>query len=244
VLIQAKIVETSLSNNELMGVDWNIKGSLTGPPFKFGTELAESGNVDFGTLSFNQFSAVLERLSMNGKTNLLSDVSIAAIDGQTANIHVGEQIPVGITTIGAGDTGAVFGTTGIEEVQVGVKLNVTPHILNENTIQLQVQPEISSVKGFTSLGGGGASSAPITTQRTANTSIMLASGETLVIGGLIQDSISETSKKVPLLGDLPLVGGMFRHKNTTKEKTDLIIFITATLMEKRKPERDDSESEF
>jgi type II secretory pathway component GspD/PulD (secretin) len=236
VLIQAKIVETALSNNELMGVDWTIKGTLAGPPFKFGSEMAEGGSVEFGTLSFDQFNAVLQRLSINGKTNLLSDVSIAAIDGEKALIHVGEEIPVGITTIGAGDTGALFGTTGIEEIQVGVKLNVTPHILNGDTIQLQVIPEISSVKGFTSLGAGGSSSAPITNQRTASTSIILASGETLVIGGLIQDSITESRKKVPILGDLPLVGGMFRHKNTTKEKTDLIIFITATLMEKRSPD--------
>jgi type II secretory pathway component GspD/PulD (secretin) len=234
VLIQAKIVETALSNNELLGVDWTVKANLAGPPFKFGTELAEGGNIKLGTLSFSQFGAVLERLSSNGKTNVLSDISLATMDGESASIHVGEKIPVGVTTIGTGAEGGVsFGTTNIEDVQVGIKLEVTPHILNDGLVVMDVNPTISTVSGFTSLGGGGQSQAPITNQRTAHTNIMLKTGETLVIGGLVQDSTSEKNSKVPLLGDLPLVGGMFRHKNTTKEKTDLIIFITAMILDRR-----------
>lgn len=234
VLIQAKIVETSLSNNELLGVDWSIGAELDGPPFKFDSEYASGGKIKFGTLSLQQFGAVLERLSTAGKTNLLSDMSIATIDGAPAFIHVGEQIPVGVTTVGTGGGGGVvLGTTGIQNFEVGIRLSVTPHILNDDTIRMDVSPEISSVKGFTSLGGGGGSSAPITNRRTADTNIMVRSGETIVIGGLVQDSITETRSKVPILGDLPVVGSWFRHKNTSKEKTDLIIFITAVIMEKR-----------
>ena len=231
VLIQAKIVETSLSDNETMGVDWSIGATLTGSPFKFGSEYASGGNVKFGTLSLDQFNAVLERLSQTGNTNLLSDTSLATVDGETATIHVGESIPVGVNTIGTGGSGGVsFGTTGFEDVRVGVQLQVTPHILNDETIHMDVSPQISSVKGFTSLGGG-VSQAPITSERMATTNILVRDGETLVIGGLVQDSVIEQRKKVPILGNLPLVGNLFRSKSVSKEKTDLIIFITAVIMD-------------
>jgi type II secretory pathway component GspD/PulD (secretin) len=234
VHILAKIVETSVSDSEVMGVDWTVKAQLDGTPFKFGSQLAEGGNIKLGTLSFNQFGAVLQRLSEAGKTNVLSDISLATLDGEEAEIHIGETIPRQITTIGAGgQAGVNFGTTGYEDIQVGVKLKVTPHILNDELVQMEVKPEISSVRGFTTLGSGIQSQVPITNNRNTHTNIMVKSGETIVIGGLIQDTGVETKKKVPLLGDLPLVGSLFRHKDSTTEKTDLIIFITAVIMDKR-----------
>ena len=236
VLIQSKIIETGISDSDLTGVDLQVAATLTGSPFEMDSKYAPGGKIRLGTLSMDQFSAVMQMLSSSGKSNILSDVSLATMDGETANIHVGDSIPVGLMTIGAGGGGSVsYGTTGIQEYNVGVNMSVTPKILNDSTVQLLVSPDISQVQGFTSLGGsaGAESKAPIIKKRTANTSIMVKSGETIVIGGLVQEEDVETQKRVPVLSRLPLVGSMFRQKEVSKRKSDLMIFITATVMEKR-----------
>lgn len=230
VLIQSKIVETTISNTELLGVDWTVGAELVGAPFNL--DMGNFGNVKLGTINTKQFHAIMERLSTAGNANVLSDMSIAALDGEIATIHVGDQIPFGISTFGSSGGGVAVGTTGVEQIDVGVKLKVTPHILSGDIIRLAVEPKISQVESFTSLGPN-SGSAPVIKQRTADTTIMLKTGETLVIGGLVQDSLSEDTKKVPILGDLPLVGPAFRRKTTNKAKADLVIFITATIMEKR-----------
>ncbi|MEW6203124.1 MAG: hypothetical protein AB1546_14190 [bacterium] len=232
VWIEAKIIETSFSNNELLGVNWNIGATLNGPPFRMDSEFAQGGKIELGTLSMSGFSAVLNVLRTRTDTNVLSDEKIATVDGEAAEIHIGESIPVGITTIGAGTVGGVtLGTTGISQYEVGVILQVTPTVLGEGMIYMKLQPTISTVTGFTSLGGGGQANAPITNKRSVDTQVMVRDGETIVIGGLVQDVETAVRKKFPILGDLPLVGPMFRKKDKTKEKINLFIFITAHIMD-------------
>lgn len=231
VFIEAKLVETALSNNELLGVDWNINASLQGSPVKFDSIYAKGGSIEYGTLSMSGFQALLDLLKTRTDTNVLSDVKTAAVDGVPANIHVGETLPVGLTTIGSGTVGGTaFGTTGIREYEVGVILDVTPTVMGDNMIYMKVEPKISKITGFSSLGGG-QSNAPITTTRSVQTQIMVRDGETIVIGGLIQDLDTEARKKFPILGDLPLVGSAFRKKNKNIEKSNLYIFVTAHIMD-------------
>lgn len=238
VLIQTKMVETELSNQELMGVNWSMGGSLIGPPFKF--DAGEMGKVRLGTLSFADFKAVIDRLSSAGKSNILSDTSLATLDGESATFHVGDQIPVGVNTVGSGGGGTVsFGTTGVNNTNVGIQLSVTPHILSDQLVYINITPTVSEVSSFTALGGTTGGTAPVVKERTANTNLIVRSGETIVIGGLVQDQVTETTTKVPILGDLPIVGGAFRHKDSKVSKSDLLIFVTATIMEKRMQPQDE-----
>jgi len=233
VLIEAKIVETSKGLDEIIGTDWNMTASLTGSPVKIDTVYSKTGEISYGVLSLSGFQAVWQRLHQDKGSNILQDARVSAMDNMPANIHVGESIPVGITSVTAGTGGnATIGTTGIEQWDIGVTLRVTPHVLDEGVIMMRIQPQVSNVKGFTALGTSG-SNAPITIERSVDTNIMIKSGETIVIGGLVQDQEETRNTKVPVLGDLPVVGSAFRRKETITSKTNMVIFITATLMENK-----------
>ncbi len=233
VLIEAKIVETSKGLDEIIGTDWNMTASLTGSPVKVDTVYSKTGQISYGVLSMSGFQAVWQRLHQDKGINILQDARVSAMDNMTASIHVGESIPVGITSLSAGTGGsATIGTTGIQQWDVGVTLKVTPHVLDEGVIMMKIQPQISNVKGFTVLGSTG-SNAPITVERSVDTNLMIKSGETIVIGGLVQDQEETRNNKVPVLGDLPVIGSAFRRKETITSKTNMVIFITATLMENK-----------
>lgn len=232
ILIEAKIVSTNLSNDQIFGADWSIVSSLRGSPFEMKTRYAQGG-IQYGTLDLSQISAIMNWMKTIGKTDVLSDIQIATLDGKQASILVGEKIPVGVSTLAAGAGGSIaLGTTGVQEYKVGVNLTVTPVVLGNEIIQMNISPDVSAIAGFTSLGSG-VSQAPITTSRTAETNILVRSGESIVIGGLMQDTMTVNRKEVPVLSRLPFVGGIFRSKTKVKEKSNLIIFITARIMSKR-----------
>lgn len=234
VFIEAKIVETDMTNDEILGTDWNLNVGFKGSPVKLDTPYSSDGSIDYGILNFSNFSAAWQRVQQNKNSNVLTDAKLTTLDNQVATIHVGETIPVGLNTISTGGGGGVtLGTTGVQQWDVGVSLKVTPHVLDKNVIMMHIEPQVSNVSSFTPLGGANSSSAPVTTNRRVDTNIMIRSGETIVIGGLVQNTENKRRSKVPFLGDLPLVGSLFRRKETTIEKTNLIIFITARIIELR-----------
>ncbi len=146
------------------------------------------------------------------------------MDNQEAFISVGTTFPIPQITRGVGGQGDVV---TFQYRDVSIALRVTPHVSDDETITLFVNPEIEEVIGQVTAGGN---SAPITSRRTVKTVVNLKNNETMVIGGLIRESTIETISKVWLLGDIPLIGNLFRHKNKTKTQTDLLIFITPRLV--------------
>jgi len=237
IAIQAKIVETALDNQDIMGTDWNPVVNFTGSPAKIDTPYSYGGGINYGILSFDAFTAVWKRIVENKANNVLSDAKLTTLDNEKARIHVGETIPVGINTVVPGSGNVVTATTGVQEWDVGISLDVTPHVLDKGVIMMKIEPEVSSVKSFASLGGSNNGNAPITSKRSVDTNIMLRSGETIVIAGLVQTTENLRNSKVPLLGNLPLVGSIFRRKENVTTKTNLLIFITAKVMDLRsKPE--------
>lgn len=240
ILIEAKMVETSLNNQQLLGVDWSVGARLSGTPFDLDSQYAQGGKISHGTLSMPQFGAVLNLLKTEGNANVLSDIKIVTVDGESANIHVGQNYPVGLTSFAGGAGGVSIGTTGIQQFDSGVRLQVVPTVMGNDMIYLEIQPHVSTISGFSQLGGTGGSQAPITSSRTADTKIIIKSGDTVVIGGLLQEEETSTVKKVPVLGDLPFVGPAFRKKDKTIQKQNLLVFITAHIMEiERQPSPDD-----
>lgn len=232
IMIDAKIIETGFQNVDLKGVDWTIGGTFTGSPVAIDTKYGGAdGKIEYGTLSFSGFKAVYQRLMEDNSTNVLSDAKLSVLDGENAHIHVGETIPVGLNTISSGAGGAVdYGTTNIQKWEVGVTVDVTPTVIDKNLIRMQIEPEVSSVDDYNDVGSSNGSRAPITSSRYVETEILIRSGETIVIGGLVQDSVATRERKVPLLGELPLIGSVFRKKDVQKRKTNMIIFITGRLI--------------
>ena len=245
VLIEAKIIETTLSNSEKMGIDWLTQVTVSGAarpttwPFtdisnnKYldilnsndvptkGFPQAEDTEFSFGTLNFSQLQAVLEMLSSRSDTNILSNPRIVTLDNQTANIVVGSQYP--LPQYDYNEEQARLQISGWDYKDIGIIFEVTPHVNNAGYVTLDLSPKITAILDFVTVEN---TSVPQLSTEEAHTQVMIKDGDTLVIAGLIKDQTSDVIRKVPFLGDIPLLGWFFKKKEKTVTKTDLMIFLT------------------
>ena len=186
----------------------------------------------------NDFTATVQAIAAAGKSQVLSRPSILARDGQLAKIVVGQNIylPSGVTFITSGTT-----TTPIINgayTPVGIILYVTPFIGANGLVQMIVQPQTSAVDGSTpgqQIASGGILGSPVFAPnvniRSADTVVVTPSGQTVVIGGLISNTKGSADSKIPLLGDIPFLGQLFKSSNKTDTKTELLMFLTPHIVE-------------
>ncbi|NJL30875.1 MAG: type II and III secretion system protein [Phycisphaerales bacterium] len=172
-------------------------------------------------------TVALRALEKVGKLDVLSRPYVLTSDNQTASIIVGQRVPF-ITNTRTTDTGQTINTIQYEDI--GIILNVTPHINPEGLVILDVAPEISSQTGD-SVPISETVNAPVFAKRAAQTRVSINDGKTIVIGGLMEDRKTQSLRKVPLLGDIPLLGALFSRDETTKSKTELLIFLTPHVAE-------------
>jgi len=180
------------------------------------------GNTDF--------VAVLKMLQTDDSSNILSTPNLLTTDNTEASILVGEQVPFKTGSY-SGTTGGTTGTntgfsspfTTINREDVGIKLQVTPHINEGDSVVLDIEQEISSVVRNTEDG-------PVTSKREVKTQILSADGQTVVLGGLIKDDVLTSNSRVPVLGSVPVLGHLFRSQTSKKVKTNLLIFIRPTII--------------
>lgn len=187
-------------------------------------------------LTGEQFEGVLHALEENVKTNILSAPRILTLDGQEAYIMVGTKRPIITSTISSSQT-----TVGISKEleyyeNLGIELNVVPKICGDDYINMIIYPSVTSstsdVTAESNIGGVTTKDFyPIIEVRETQTQVIIKSGETIVIGGLIKEVKNDSVIKVPFLGDIPYLGHLFKRTTTDTEKVDLIIFITATIVE-------------
>lgn len=183
-----------------------------------GGAVDEDGNL--------QWAVIMQALSSTTAANLLSTPSILTLDNQEASIIVGENVPFVTgqsTSTGAGVSNPF---TTIQREDVGLTLKVTPHLAGDQAIRLELEQETSSVKDTAT----SAAVDIVTTKRKIQTTVLADDGETIVLGGLIRDDISETVRKVPLLGDIPLLGTLFRSTSKSRNKQNLMVFLRPTIL--------------
>ncbi len=178
-----------------------------------------------GTVGGRQFVALLEALAADGATNILSTPTLVTMDNEEATIVVGQNIPIrtGATTTTTGGTTNPF--TTIERKDIGLTLKVKPQINEGTSIKLEISQESSSLAA--SVAGA---ADLVTNNRSITTTVMVEDGEVLVLGGLVEDTFRDSQEKVPILGDLPIVGGLFRHNTTSKDKQNLMVFIHPVIL--------------
>ena len=241
VYVEAVIMEVSVDRLKELGTDVTalfgtqtparnltaVGGLNTQPPTLAGL-LASP--IDFTNVSAFNVRAVLQALQRRDDVNILSTPQILTSDNQKAEIVVGENrpFPTGQSQTSGGNT-----ITTIERRDVGITLRLTPQILESNLVKLDVFQEISSVSGEAQASG----SVPlgvITNKRSATTSVLVQDGQTAVIGGLIRDNVIVGERKIPLLGDIPLLGWLFKFRSKHTEKTNLLIFLTPTIVKNPK----------
>jgi type II secretory pathway component GspD/PulD (secretin) len=232
VIIEAKIIEVRLSDEFQAGVNWeaifkNLKDLTLISTFPVLPPILTSGKLTIGTLAKDDFTAVLEFLQTVGKTNILSTPQIAVVENEEANILVGTRQAY-VTSVITQTAQAATTAEEVTFIDVGVQLRVTPSINQEGFITMKIKPEVSSVTSFltTALGN----EIPIVATSSAETTVMVKDGTTIIIAGLMTDSTVDTEKKIPVLGDIPILGLAFRSKDETVVKNELIFFLTPSII--------------
>jgi len=197
-----------------------------------GTGVNLPANVIYGAFRLGRvtsnfmFDSVISAAAKKGKAKVLSDPKVATLNNKEANINITTQIPY-TTTETTGSTPPIS-TTKVVYVTTGIVLKVTPTITSDGKIAMKINPSVSQPSPtITPVAGG----APGIDTRSADTNVIVQDGETIVIGGLIHDTQSDYVFKVPLLGDIPILGYLFRKKSTSRSRMELLIFVTPRIIE-------------
>ncbi len=254
VLIEAIIAEVSYSKSSELGIQWAFDGTSGGekngpigllnfPNFGSGilgllesppAAAAAMSGLSIGLGSFNsagdpQLAMLIRALAGDANTNILSTPSLVTLDNEEAKIVVGQNVPfiTGQYANTGGGTTPVNPFQTIERQDVGLTLRIKPQINEGDAIKLEVDQEISSLANST-VGAD-----LITNKRQITTNVMVDDGQILVLGGLIEDNLIEGEQKVPGLGDIPLVGWLFKYKSVRKTKTNLMAFIRPIILKNR-----------
>ena len=248
VMLEARIVEVSTDGLKKLGIDWD-QLNRQGFTFVEGTSGTFTGNLEEpGPLTQGQgvtntpgeadvwklrnftrlpkvFRAFVDLLIHEGNARVLASPKLVTLNGKEANMLSGQRIPyVTSQTVFAG--GAAAPTSTVQHEEVGIKLAITPLINADGYITVRIRPEVSSVTGFR----GASNDLPVVSTRQAETTVRLKDGASVIIAGLLDDEKTVITSKVPLLGDIPLLGALFRHRNIVTSKRDLVIEVTPHLL--------------
>lgn len=232
VNIESKVIQIRLGDRLQTGVNWEavfqgVKGMNVLGTFPITPQLSTSGKVTLGTIAEDNFTAVLEFLQTLGTTDLLSTPQISVVENEEAKILVGTREAYVTSSV----TQAAQASTTAEQVtfiDVGIQLKVTPTINQEGFVTMKIRPEVSSVVRIltTALGN----QIPIVESSTAETTVMVKDGNTVVIAGLIRDATIKTEKKVPILGSIPLLGLAFRSREEEVIRGEIVFFLTPSIV--------------
>jgi general secretion pathway protein D len=174
----------------------------------------------------SDYQATVRALAQQGKAQVLSRPSILARDGQPATILVGQQVPL-VTGLSYEPVGSSYvPINNITYTPVGIQINVTPYVSAENYVEMIVTPQDSEVDPTQTEPIGGGVNAPVIDTRSADTVVITPDGQTVVIGGLMENDKETSTSKIPLLGDIPLLGALFRTTSKSDDKNELMIFMT------------------
>lgn len=255
VLIEAKLVEISLDKSFDIGVSWDFKQTgqmgnaatmigqtanpLAGGANLGGGPLATKGSpgltgvdaksaLSVGAFTFGRvtnssyFTATLAAGIKDGRVKVLSDPRVATLNNQTANIQINSQTPYATTEV----TAQGASSQKIQYVVIGINLTVTPTVNADGYVTMKLSPTVSQPGLGASVAG-----APPVNSRSADTIVLIKDGETVAIGGLVSDNLTDEITKVPVLGDIPVLGWLFKSKHLKRTRQELVIFVTPHIMD-------------
>lgn len=222
----------SNSTTSSVGDGFDLQNGVT----SIDTNLVESAvsgilgktTIDTALFSAESFNVILSALETNNDIELVSNPTVVTMNNTVAQINIGEEFPIPQYTYN--QERGTFEVSGFEYKPIGILLNVVPQVNSAGFINLEIKPEISSRTGEVNFGGAGGAAIPIVTTRKTESSVTIKSGYTLAIGGLMEKTTGKTENKVPVLGDIPGVGRLFRSNSDTLNGRNLVIFITAKVL--------------
>jgi general secretion pathway protein D len=257
VLIEAAIVEVTSDFSQQLGSELAVGDASTGttplgltapsgtlaqilqglaapsglisPPSSFGeSPLIAGGKV---STTGTSFAFIVKALAANSDVNLLSTPSITTMDNEEAKIVVGQNVPFRTGSTVTGSQGTTNPFTTIQREDVGLTLEVTPHINSDSLVRLLIHQEVSEVDASSlTVIGSEAAADLITNKRTIDTTILVENGEVIILGGLIRDKETQAESRVPLLGSIPGLGVLFRSRTKNIEKQNLLVFLRPTVL--------------
>jgi general secretion pathway protein D len=249
VFVESLIVEVTSDKAAQFGIQWqgltgygssgtnvvggtNFNGTGTGTnilgiaqnPATVGTGLnigIVHGQVTIpGIGTITNLGFLAQALESDTNTNILSTPNLLTLDNEEASIIVGQTVPfITGSYASTGSTSTVTPFQTVEEKDIGLTLKIKPQIADNGTIKMQIYQEDSSIQSTTTQGY------IITNKRAVETNVQVDDGQIIVLGGLVQDSVQDTNEQVPILGNVPLLGGLFRYRTRSRNKTDLMIFL-------------------
>lgn len=233
VMIKAAIVEIKDDASKSLGIDWSLLGN------NGNTKIAGNSRLSVGLLdTLNAiFSLVrsetgvlmkgtpidivtsLQALGTDGKAEVKANPNVVTTNAQPATIYIAKEQYFSVVT------GPVnYPYTRLEQVSVGIKLEITPYISENDEITVKISPEVSDAAGY------GREGLPLVDRRSVNTTIRVKDSQTIVIGGLTQQNIRKVQNKIPFLGSIPILGYLFSHTKYEKQKTNIIVFVTPKIL--------------
>lgn len=227
VMIQAHIIEVALNDGYKFGIDWSAIERFNGVNLKIAQTLSTNSGVFTVDLANNKISAFLDAMKEQGQVNVLSSPKVSTMNNQRAVIKLTTKEVSWVTnSFTSGTTGEIVVSNTTPQIdEIGLFLDVTPQVDEEGVITMQIHPSISEkLKDLVSPDGK--NTKPLINTREADTMIKTRNGQTIVIAGLITDKVNDTTKRVPLLGDIPFVGAAFNQVIQEKRKSELVILLT------------------
>ena len=228
VILEAKIIEVNKDALKDLGVDWSDQINLQ---YQEGGRPVDMANVEdpsskvFSVEAFQrnpiQFSAVIKMLENQNKAKVLSNPKITTLNDKEAEIFVGDRIPYTVTTISGG-----VATTDVRFEEPGIRLKITPSIIGDDFVVIKVEPEVSFIFAFR----GPNDEFPQTKKRQATAYVRVKNNQPFILGGLLNQEDKKNLYKVPMLGDVPLLGNLFSYEKHTLLDTELIITVTPTIV--------------
>ncbi len=231
VLIQVLLAEVTLDSLGELGIEWNHGGSKGDVNYGVGTDFGVANQLKslggYSTsVSGTDFNFLLRALRTDGRLEVLSRPQIVTADNKPATINIGQRIPL-ITDSRVTPQGDTINSFRYEDV--GVNLTVTPKISPDGFVKMELGTTNSALSSST-VEINSSAVVPIINQRRANTTVSVQSGQTIIIGGLISTTDDKRVKKMPVLGDIPYVGALFRSTKSTRERKELLIFLTPLVL--------------
>ncbi len=231
VLIQVLLAEITLDDETDVGFDWNYQGESGSRTYNASTNFGVEAGIDTAggfnlSVTGSDLSFFFRALKSQGRLNVLQRPQIVAVDNQAAEIRVGQRVPF-ITNSRITDNGDTINTVQYQDVSIG--LSVTPRINPDGFVKLDVDQKIESLS-TSSVEITKGVNAVIVNSRQATTTVTVQNGHTILIGGLITTEVEDRESKVPVLGDVPLVGNLFKSVTKKKKRTELLIVLTPRVL--------------
>ncbi len=231
IAMELRVMELTKEEAVRFGIDWNMLTKAAVSPIRFNQALTTPGaNSVVGAITGHGFDGTVTATldSIANKGNLISRPNLLAVDGQTSKVFIGDIIQYILSKSTNPTTGEPNIQLGNPPIRAGITLNVTPRVGGNNNIAMAIDTDVSFISSYLDLPGGG--QVPQTSNRQVSLSVDVLNGETIALGGLIQDQDTKKVSKVPILGDLPIIGQLFRKTDNDRKRTEVVLFLTARVV--------------